>query len=470
MSLNWKEIELVLSELPLKDSRIVSLSQNSFHGLTWILFHPNEGQYAIYTETGTMDSRIHKTSLSRAKQKLPKLQRFIQFTRKNLESGIITEVTQAQSDRLVCLEVRFHNEQKKVFLRFYSGPSANIIITDSNNKILELQYRRPNRDEVSGKTLNLEPKTINTSTKEFTIRPRIEGSFNDQLELQYNEKNLETKIETLKKLVNDHKIKEMLKREKNIQSLSKRKKENEDYQNFKEMGDILSSNFHLLKNNASSITLKDFDSKEITILLKSQLSPSQNINFYYEKAKKSKNTWLDASKTLEEAIIGKEKRETYYQNLLKENDDLKAFSIKLSKALKEEKPIQQKVETQVGLICISHGFTILIGRTAKENDFLLRHQTRGNDYWFHTRDYPGGYVFIKNIRNKSIPLDTLLDAANLAVLFSKGKNAGKIDLYYTQVKYLRRAKNGPLGLVLPTNEKNLCIDFNKLRAQQLLEK
>jgi len=158
------------------------------------------------------------------------------------------------------------------------------------------------------------------------------------------------------------------------------------------------------------------------------------------------------------------------QNLLKENDDLKAFSIKLSKALKEEKPIQQKVETQVGLICISHGFTILIGRTAKENDFLLRHQTRGNDYWFHTRDYPGGYVFIKNIRNKSIPLDTLLDAANLAVLFSKGKNAGKIDLYYTQVKYLRRAKNGPLGLVLPTNEKNLCIDFNKLRAQQLLEK
>ena len=470
MSLNWKEIELVLSELPLKNSRIVSLSQNSFHGLTWVLFNPKEGRYAVYTETGTVDSRIHKTTLSKAKQKLSKLQRFIQFTRKNLEGGVITEVTQAQSDRLVCLEVRFHDEQKKVFLRFYSGPSANVIITDSNNKILELQYRRPNRDEVSGKILNIDLKAPNPSSKVFAVRPRIEGSFNDQLELQYNEKNLETKVESLKKQVNSHKDKEMLRIEKNIKALSKRKEENKGYQSFKETGDILSSNSYLLRKNATSITLKDFNSKQVTILLQSQLSPSQNINYYYEKAKKSKNAWLDASKTLEEAILLKENREKYYQDLLKETDDLKALSIKLSKALKEEKPIQQKLETQTGLVCTSHGFTILIGRTAKENDFLLRHQTRGNDYWFHTRDYAGGYVFIKNIRNKSIPLDTLIDAANLAVLFSKGKNAGKIDLYYTQVKYLRRVKNGKLGLVIPTNEKNLCVDFDKSRAQSLLDK
>jgi len=470
MSLNWKEIELVLSELPLKNSRIVSLSQNSFHGLTWVLFHPKEGRYALYTETGTVDSRIHKTSLTRAKQKLSKLQRFIQFTRKNLEGGVIMEVKQAQCDRLICFEVKFHDEQRKVFLRFYSGPSANIIITDADNKILELQYRRPNRGEIAGKILKFEMQNTSASNKNFSIRPRIEGSFNDQLELEYNEKNLETKVEVLKKQINDRKNKEMFKIEKNIKSLTKRQEENKDYQSFKETGDILSSNFYLLKNNSNSITLQDFNSKQVTILLKPQLSPSQNINYYYEKAKKAKNAWLDASQTLQEVKLLKAKREAYYQNLLIENDDLKAFSIKLSRALKEQTPIKQKVSPQEGLVCTSNNFTILIGRTAKENDYLLRHQTRGNDYWFHTRDYAGGYVFIKNIRNKSIPLETLLDAANLAVLFSKGKNAGKIDLYYTQVKYLRRVKNGKLGLVIPTNEKNLCIDFDKSRAQALLEK
>ncbi len=71
----------------------------------------------------------------------------------------------------------------------------------------------------------------------------------------------------------------------------------------------------------------------------------------------------------------------------------------------------------------------------------------------HTRDYPGGYVFIRNQPGKSVPLEVLLDAGNLALFYSKARQSGKGDLYYTQVKYLRRAKDGPTGLVLPTQEK-----------------
>jgi predicted ribosome quality control (RQC) complex YloA/Tae2 family protein len=87
--------------------------------------------------------------------------------------------------------------------------------------------------------------------------------------------------------------------------------------------------------------------------------------------------------------------------------------------------------------------------------------------WLHVRDFPGGYVFIKNRPGKTIPLEILLDAANLAVYYSKARNAGKTDLYYTHVKYLRRAKNGPKGLVLPTHEKNLCIELDKKRLARL---
>ena len=64
-------------------------------------------------------------------------------------------------------------------------------------------------------------------------------------------------------------------------------------------------------------------------------------------------------------------------------------------------------------------------------------------------------------------MNILLDAANLAVYYSKARNAGKTDLYYTHVKYLRRAKNGPKGLVLPTQEKNLCIEPDKARLARL---
>ena len=99
---------------------------------------------------------------------------------------------------------------------------------------------------------------------------------------------------------------------------------------------------------------------------------------------------------------------------------------------------------------------------------MLRHYVKGNDYWMHTRDVPGGYVFIKYIRGKSVPLEVLLDAANLALIFSKAKNQGRADLYYTQVKHLRRAKGGKTGTVLPTQEKNLTVTLDEGRLSRLL--
>ncbi|MEI6876539.1 MAG: NFACT RNA binding domain-containing protein, partial [Spirochaetota bacterium] len=109
----------------------------------------------------------------------------------------------------------------------------------------------------------------------------------------------------------------------------------------------------------------------------------------------------------------------------------------------------------------------LIGRSAKENDELLRHHVRGSDLWLHARDFAGAYVFIKSRPGKTFPLEILLDAGGLALYYSKGREAGEGDLYYTWVKYLRRAKNGPKGLVIPTQEKNLFVRIDDARIRQL---
>ena len=120
-----------------------------------------------------------------------------------------------------------------------------------------------------------------------------------------------------------------------------------------------------------------------------------------------------------------------------------------------------------GLVFSSPPYRILVGRSAKENDELLRRHVRGNDWWFHCRDYPGAYVFVKVPAGKSPPLETMLDAASLALHFSRAKNAGAGDVYYTQVKHLRRAKDAPKGLVLPTQEKNLHVKLDPTRIERL---
>src|SRR5262249_50093314 len=52
-------------------------------------------------------------------------------------------------------------------------------------------------------------------------------------------------------------------------------------------------------------------------------------------------------------------------------------------------------EARPGLEFVSGPFTLWVGRNAKENDELLRRYVRGNDLWLHTRDVPGGYVFVR---------------------------------------------------------------------------
>jgi predicted ribosome quality control (RQC) complex YloA/Tae2 family protein len=109
----------------------------------------------------------------------------------------------------------------------------------------------------------------------------------------------------------------------------------------------------------------------------------------------------------------------------------------------------------------------MVGRDATENDALLRRHVKGGDLWLHARDFPGSYVFIKQRSGKTFPLEILLDAGNLAIFYSKGRNSAEGDLFYTPVKYLRRAKNGPKGLVIPTQEKNLHIKLDQARLREL---
>jgi predicted ribosome quality control (RQC) complex YloA/Tae2 family protein len=53
------------------------------------------------------------------------------------------------------------------------------------------------------------------------------------------------------------------------------------------------------------------------------------------------------------------------------------------------------------------------------------------------------------------------------LFYSKGRNGGKGDLFYTQGKYLRRAKGKPGGQVLPTLEKNIFIKLEERRLKEL---
>ncbi|MFN4219156.1 MAG: NFACT RNA binding domain-containing protein, partial [Candidatus Bipolaricaulia bacterium] len=95
------------------------------------------------------------------------------------------------------------------------------------------------------------------------------------------------------------------------------------------------------------------------------------------------------------------------------------------------------------------GYRVFVGRSSRQNDELVRRASR-EDYWLHARERPGAHVIIKNPNQREIPREVLEQAAQLAAYYSKGRDAKKVPVSYTRVKYLR--KGGRPGLVFVTQE------------------
>lgn len=472
MSLNWKELNLIASELNFDGARLQSVVQHDFHSLSWIFYSSERGKWTLYTEIGTNHSRIHETtkrSTPTQYSKTKKLQRFVQYCRANLEGGKVLDAKTIPGDRIFILQIRSEEKLYNLFFRLYSGPGANIIITDENYLILESLFRRPNRNEVHGNTL--EYPTEREDNLKFQIRARNQDkSFNEQIEEEYGKLTTDLTLNQLVEKLENQKNKELKKAEGNATALKTKLKSNQDFEKYKNLANLLSSNVYLIKPHTKSVEVDDWQTGEKTsIPLNDKLSSSENIEYYFDKYKKAKKTFETSQSSYEEAVKIYEELKKYYKNLLTLTDNEGSDINRLTKALNTNTTTKQKDKVLVGLRFESNKFHILVGRNAKENDYLLRHEVRGNDWWMHTRDFPGGYVFIKNQKDKSVPLDVILDAANLAIIYSKAKNGGVADLYYTQVKYLRRAKNGPLGLVLPTNEKNLHVVLDEKKVNALFE-
>lgn len=475
MSLNWKEIDLILSELPLEGTHIQKVRQPDYKRLLLELYSPGRPlNLLISLEQG-------RTRLHSVERKVPNtiaLQRFAQLLRSRCQGGRITCAEQIEQDRIVLLRVVKAGQTTDLYIRLWGG-AANIIATDPEHTILDAFFRRPARGEVSG--AQYDPREQIRSTrdsgqqeKRFEVRDysRDQMSFNRYIEQEYHRRELEAECKRLREKAESRLRKRKRKIRDTLAALEEKQQEAGRAELYKELGDLILGNLHRINTGDRWAQVENFyrGNEPIDIELDPEVSPQQNAEGYYRryrKAKQNTERLHDEASNRRRELSALEQWETS----LERAGDLEEEVELLRQFLAQEEQTGgkgKKQESTPGLRFQSGPFHILVGRTAKENDELLRRHVKGNDYWLHTRDVPGGYVFIKYISGKSVPLETLLDAGNLAVYYSKARGDGKAELYYTRVKHLRRAREGKKGLVLPTQEKNLSIELDERRIRRLL--
>ena len=262
----------------------------------------------------------------------------------------------------------------------------------------------------------------------------------------------------------DSQIKKFKKIEKNIKVDLKK---NENFENYKNIGDILAANMHQIKYGMKKATVFDFyNNQEITINLDPLLSPNDNLNFYYNKYNKGKRTISALNlrfgdiqneiKYFEEIKMFIEKENDFIgieeiENELNLSDNRNKIKnkIKLNKTKKRE------------LLSFDYkGFQIFVGRNNKENEEISFSKGQPNDIWMHIKDIPGSHVLVLR-NNQELPEDVLIYAANLACEYSKAKKGDKVTVDYCERKFVKKIKNSKPGNVTYTNFHSLLVNVTE---------
>ena len=475
MSLNCNEINLILQELSLEGAFIQDIIQPGYDSIAFYTYREGQAKTVLVC-TAQNSIRINETRRKITKNDKPL--RFMEYLRSNIKGCRINSCKQIGLERVIKLELSHtQDEVFNMYIKLWNN-AANIILCDSNDLILEVMFRRPDRYEVKDEVF-IVPAVIEekleeaaqrfpirdfTSNEEYKAPLNNPSPFNAYIDWWYSEHastlSREALLEKAEKWYN-------ITKSKRLQALENLENKLESFQNagkLKHHGDLIMTYGHLIDGTSKFLECEDYETGEtVRLLINPEKSAQENAAEYYKNYKKAVSGSEELKHDIEIAQVQLNKLDEQYKKILDEPNPVKIEQL----LRKNTTPKQQIKKTHPGLDYTVNGWYILVGRDANENDEVLRHHVRGEDLWLHVRDFPGGYVFVKAQKNKTVPLDILLDAANLAVYYSKARKNTKVDLYYTHVKWLRRAKNGPKGLVIPTQEKNLCITPDKERLARL---
>lgn len=273
-------------------------------------------------------------------------------------------------------------------------------------------------------------------------RPAFRTDFSADLRQQWER----DEAEALRKPLREALQKQVKTLQARLQDYQKSLARLDDAVRYRNFGDLLMA-YGTQIGNGDKASLEDFRGDPVEIPLDTGLSPIQNAEKYYTRAKRME---ANAEKALELAP----RTQGELEEIQAELGELERAS--LPDLLARQRKARSK-GPQVGSRAQSpSGLEAWIGRSSKENDFLTR-AAHSEDLWFHVQGIPGSHVILRTAgRNAALP--DLLFAAQLAAFHSKAKGEKNVPVDYTPKKNVWRPRKAAAGQVLYTGGKTLFVD------------
>lgn len=385
------------------------------------------------------------------------------------------------------LSTQISNTFNGISKGFINSIIKKLEIKDLNDSNLELIYNYIKNIIINIGTNNLSFETVKNQEgiiKDYFLIPsKSKTSFELNFfidDFYYNKETTETfrnYRNTLLKLILDA----LKKYNKRLYNINEKLHECDDMEKYRIYGELITANLYRIPNkNLEEIKLENYYDNNNTILIKldKRYSPSINAKRFFKKYSKLKNALAivseqkkDTLKELDyiESIVYELESSSSIDELtsifdeISENDIFKEKTFKVNNTKKskiKKSKLTKNKEVSFNPIKYSvDGYTVLVGRNNKENDYLTLKYASKNDIWFHTKDFHGSHTILKISNNLPYPNDNILvEVAKIAAQHSKAKNSSNVPVDYCEVKYVKKPSGSRPGMVIYTNNKTLNVN------------
>ena len=231
-------------------------------------------------------------------------------------------------------------------------------------------------------------------------------------------------------------------------------------------GELITSNIYMIAAGVSEISVPNYyqpDCPLIAIPLDPAKTAAQNAQHYFKLYNKAKTVLNKQSLLIDETQEELNYLESVAQSLSICDNEAEILEIReelvkegyirnRSGSGKAKKTIPSKPHRYVSC----DGFEILVGKNNIQNDHLTLKVASANDIWLHTKLIHGSHVIIRT-EGRPVPDSTLLEAANLAAYYSKGRSSANVPVDYCPRKNVKKPGGAKPGMVIYNQYKTIYI-------------
>ncbi|MGQ9780541.1 MAG: Rqc2 family fibronectin-binding protein [Bacillota bacterium] len=264
-------------------------------------------------------------------------------------------------------------------------------------------------------------------------------------------------------------------------ALRKREKQRQELatageaETLREYGELILAYLAAIPKGAREVTLPSLadPTNEIAVPLDPALSASENAQVYFRRYRRAKR-----AQTAVAAQLAKTEEEIAYLESLcyaveTAEDETILAEIAEEMAAQGLLPAEKttprmKKSASPRRFFSQDGLVILVGRNNRQNEEVTFRLAAPDDLWFHVRGAPGAHVILKCPSRREPPPTSLLDAALLAVYFSRAREGSKVAVDYTRRKHVRKQPHGRPGAVYYERFQTLILDPLPERLAKLL--